>query len=43
MSLGHSGDVQTDLRVATDQIYLWVHSNNSFSLGKMSLELSGDV
>ena len=43
MSLGHSGDVQTDFRVATDQIYPWVHSNNSFSSGKMSLELSGDV
>ena len=43
MSLGLSEDVQTDSRVATDQIYPWVHYNNSFSLRKMSLELSGDV
>ena len=43
MSLGLSEDVQTDFRVATDQIYPWVHYNNSFSLREMSLELSGDV
>ena len=33
----------TEFRVATDQIYPWVHYNNSFSSRKMSLELSGDV
>ena len=32
----------TEFRVATDQIYPWVHFNNSFSSRKMSLELSGD-
>ena len=34
MSLGLSGDVQTDFRVATDQMYPCVHSNNSFSYKK---------
>ena len=33
----------TEFRVAMDQIYPWVHYNNSFSSRKMSLELSGDV
>ena len=36
MSLGLSEVVQTDFRVATDQIYPWVHYNNSFSSRKMS-------
>ena len=44
MSLGLSGDMQTDFCVATDQIYRGIHFNsNSFSSRKMSLELSGDV
>ena len=39
-----SGLVPTvEFRVATDQIYPWVHYNNSFSSRKMSLELSVDV
>ena len=39
----HSHFIYSDFGGGLDQIYPWVHSNNSFISKNMSLEVSGDV